>query len=511
MSYRALLSFVLAAIAVSTPLCAAADDPLPSVETVQANLRHAEGTIAPQYRETATVTNSNGATSTVTELHRGDDERDTFDDGPIHTEEGTFEGRGWDLDANGIVTTWKGGAPATASTASDTDDETTVDTSIERAPGGANLVLVGHTPTGYATRRYLDPTTWRVVRVEHFIGDRRTSVTTFDDVRADNGRTFAHHWRTVSENARSWSDGQITAYLPGPIAAADVAIPAARRQLVEFPTGATSVDLPATFDDEEIIVRVTIGGRGLDLALDSGAGTMVLDRSVAESLGLATYSPHRETNAGTYTAAEAIVPTMKIGALTLHNLVVDALPWTDEHSESVKVVGLIGYDFFAQLGLRIDYMNQRVTAIAPGSVVPPPQSDTVALDVDLKTHQPQVSLGINGVRTEHWVVDTGDWSQLMVFPPYVRAHPDVLRNEQGHKKLLDLVYNGVGGSFDTRWYQLADLDLGGFHLQGARADLITRTGSYDYGEDGLIGGELLSYFTLLFDDPQHRLYLIPNH
>jgi predicted aspartyl protease len=513
MSYRALFFFAIAAALVAAiPGAVAADDGLPTVAALEDKLRTAHGTLAPQYRETIVETNSAGGTSAEVYLRRGDDERTTWDSGPLHTGSGTSAGRWWDMDENGIVTVGETGvnaAPAEGSVA--LVDDTRDDTHVERATNGPDLVLVSQTPQGYVRRQIVDPTSWTVVRIERFAGKRALSVTTSDDVRTDNGRTFAHHWHTEDLLAHAWTDDHVTAYTPTTITASDVTMPANRRQLVTFPTGATSVDLPATFTDEEIVVRVRINHRGLDLVLDSGSSGIVLDKNVVASLGLPTHDPHFETNAGSYSAAQSIVPEMTIGSLTLRDVAVDVLPESNEQNETVKTVGLLGYDFFAQLALRIDYTGQKVTAIMPTAFVPPTQSDTVELTTDLEQHVPRITLGINGVHTDRWIVDTGNWSQLIVAPPFARAHPDVLQNERGYKKLLDVDYQGVGGSFDTRWYELADLDLGGFHLQGARADVVIQNGIYENGDDGAIGGELLSYFTLVFDDPQHRLYLIPNH
>src|SRR5476649_640138 len=94
---------------------------------------------------------------------------------------------------------------------------------------------------------------------------------------------------------------------PGPDATPPPPVPSAiahRRPLaVEFPPGVESVEIPSQFDGMHVIVRLTVNGRGLDLALDTGAPSITLDQQVANELGLTAFGQRSVLAAQRYTTA----------------------------------------------------------------------------------------------------------------------------------------------------------------------------------------------------------------
>ncbi|HTJ27533.1 MAG TPA: retropepsin-like aspartic protease, partial [Candidatus Limnocylindria bacterium] len=135
-----------------------------------------------------------------------------------------------------------------------------------------------------------------------------------------------------------------------PVTDDELAIAPPRRMLVTFPAGVHSVVLPTTFQgyqQSRIDVRVTINGRGLDFVLDTGASGITLDATVAKQLGLPAYDTHSTTTAGRYATARTIVPEMRVGDLTMHDVAVQLIPQGWNVGSEVKEVGLLGFDFLA--------------------------------------------------------------------------------------------------------------------------------------------------------------------
>src|ERR1700690_1588674 len=79
---------------------ARADDAQPDLATVQARVKQASAKPA-DWRETIVSTSTDGLTTTVRHLHKGDDWRDIVEQGPFHTEEGEVKGDAWHQNDNG--------------------------------------------------------------------------------------------------------------------------------------------------------------------------------------------------------------------------------------------------------------------------------------------------------------------------------------------------------------------------------------------------------------------------
>ena len=159
--------------------------------------------------------------------------------------------------------------------------------------------------------------------------------------------------------------------------AADVAVPANRRALVEFPAGRTTVRLPARFVHGAIVVRVQIGDRGVDFALDSGSDSIVIDPGTVADLGLHASGLTSEVIAGRVDSSLVRIPEMKIGELRMHDVVADVLPMPFKPANDVRLAGLLGFDFLDATAVTIDFAAQTVDATAPGSLVADPAASQI--------------------------------------------------------------------------------------------------------------------------------------
>jgi clan AA aspartic protease (TIGR02281 family) len=481
---------------------ARADEPQLDLATVQARVKKANAKPA-AWRETIVTTSTDGLTTTVRHLHKGDDWRDIVERGPFHTEEGEVKGDAWHQNDNG-QTVADQPDPGHAA-----PEKTTTTLTRVHAPVEAYVIaeLNAH---GWGDKEYVDPATWLVVRREA-IGASGIVVTTYDDIRPDAGRTFAHHWITKSDYSRTTRESRITAYGADDVSADDVAMPPNRRNLVTFPNGVSSVTLPTQFGSEHVFVRVTINGRGLDFILDTGAGEITLDNEVARQLGLTAYGAHSTITAGRYTTARTIVPEMRVGQLAMKDVAVQLVPDGTNMTYGVKTVGLLGFDFLAELGVTIDYEHERVTAVPEPSYAAPEAKHVIPLDVRIGDGSPQVSAFVNGALGERFTVDTGAGGSFMIFDTFARKHPEALRDEGGGDEYARAMrFNGVGGHIDTKPYQIKSLKLGPISFNDFVGYRVMSASSYEGEDDGLIGADFLKLFTVGLDYANSRLYLVPN-
>jgi clan AA aspartic protease (TIGR02281 family) len=485
-------------LALGAPALPAADG-VPDLATIRENIRAAAGPMPQVFREVDETVSSNGTRTVEHAYVKGADRRYTFDAGRFHTERGIDGRKSWHMNDNGQVVVDEPDPGLAAR------EQTTTTVTAIRTPVEGFLVATLNV-RGFGFKEYVDGTAWRTVRREQ-ITPNGTIVTVYDDARLDHGRAFAHHVRTENGYARTTADLHVVDYVPDDVAAADVAMPKPRRTLVEFPAGVSSVELPAKFGRSHIYVRVTIGDRGLDFVLDSGASGITIDSTVAHELGLPSYQQHSAVTAGRYTTARTIVPEMHVGDLVMHDVAAQVIPQGWKPTEGVKEVGLLGFDFLAELGVTIDYEHQRVTVVPDAAYVPPGDPQTIPLDVRVSAGQPRTTISVNGALGERWILDTGGSTSVIIFDYFARVHPEALGSEFGGS---DYRFKGIGGAVDTQPVLISSLKLANANFGGFLGYRVVGNGTYAQNDDGVVGVEFLRMFTLGFDYPHNKVYLVPN-
>ena len=480
-----------------------ADEAVPDSATIRENVSHAGGPIPNAWREQTITTYSDGETSTTTRLQRGRDFKEIVQTGPFRTERGALRNETWHQNDNG-QTIIDQPDPGLATREAMTTTVARVHTPVEA------YVVATLNHGGFGSKEYVDPATWRLVRYES-VGVNGTVTTTYDDFREDRGRTFAHHWHVDNAYAHTTSDTKVDLYDTAPVADADLAMPNSRRNLVEFPAGVTSVVLPTQFGRSHVIVRVMIGDRGLDFVLDTGSSGITIDEAVAKQLELPLHLQRSAVTAQRYTTSRTVIPEMRVGELVMRNVAAQVIPqgWSEQNG-NVKTVGLLGFDFLAELGVTIDYEKERVTVVPEPAYNPPSTPRTTALEVRIGTGQPMTTVAINGAVGERFLLDTGGVGTFMIFDYFARRYPDALKDEGAGARSRPVQFSGVGGAIGTRPYQIARLQLGNILFTDFVGYRVISRGTYASATDGLIGADFLRLFTLGIDYANERIYLTPN-
>ena len=479
--------------------------------------------------------NEYGLGGTFYDITRGDDYRDIETLGGITTQTGRLQGQRWRQNENGVTllvrgvhhrseTSWQ----SLRAAANESSPDVRLIGEVEQ-PTEAYVVEV-HPAAGRRMWIFYGKKSHLIERTQASYPDGNVTVT-YSDFHDVNGVKKAWHVHTTDGYAPNDEDDVTTSDQVNTIIADDMLkMPSVSRNPVEFPAGKNVVQLPARIVDGHIIIRVTVNGRGLDFALDSGADGIVFDSAISRQLGLQMRGESMQTDAGTYEQSEAVVPEMSVGDLKMHNIIVDSVPLQWRQDEKTKMVGLLGFDFFAGAVLKIDYEHGTVAAIQPDAFSPPPTA--VQVDATIDDGVPLVAARVNEALGEHFVVDTGS-PATVVFSGFANSHSrDVIDASGGaleHKFLTDVdwqnltadeqeqlegsgVYGeGVGGELHMRLIQLASFITGGVNFNGEGV-LLTKDASAFEGEDldGLIGYDILNWFTLYFDYFNSRIVFEPN-
>ena len=466
---------------------------------------------------------SGGLDGTFTETFEGGDWSANEHLGSFTTRFGSKAGVQWRQDENGVTLTLKG-----AHRAQQITDFAIAHAFQNPAKPGAGVRLLGespepsaayvvevHPPGGNPAWLFLDASSGQLVRREQMVDERRLTET-YDDFRITNGTTEPWHGR-ISIGAATddlvWTTSSERVDVP--LDADQVAIPPDTRQLVQFPPSASTVSLPARIVDRHVILRVMIGGRGYDFLLDTGSSTISVDDEIVSSLRLTSHRHTTMSIAGPVSQSEAIIPEMDIGDLRMRDVVVSASPFRYHPETTTRVVGVIGFDFFAGAVVHIDYPHGIAEAMVPASFQVPSKPDTI-LDATLDDRVPLVSATVGGV-AGNFIFDTGA-DLVILFTRFTQAHPtatiDQGRGDAMIKKLpLDTAVGtyGVEGFVPLWPVEIQSMDFGGIGFPDC---LVYRTQFASPFEaedvDGIIGQEFLRYFDIYVDYRNARIILVPD-
>src|SRR5271166_4750591 len=434
---------LLAVLLLTTPLAARADldtrtTPPDGIQTTTATLADvlAQNAKAEGKRLTSFSTrieewsiSGGGFESTSRTVWSGKDYKTIEHRGPFTEEDGRIGGVHWEQNANGILVIM-GGVHQEGE-----HFEAAIAAARAGAPGDAVKLLgeVSSPVSAYVVevRPAGDPPTWLffdktsglLVRQEALFDGIRTT-DTYEDFRTTGGAVVAHTVRETNGDTPSDTTSTLKfLQVDVPVQASAINLPATRADVVQFPAGATSVQLPVSMPIDpakrtinltierstyksHIVVRVTINGRGLDFVLDSGASGILIDKDVAEQLGLQRYGVLGQTLEGQADRSRVIIPEMHVGDLVMKNIAAYSVPFEMRTTDTEKVVGLLGFDFIASVGLKVDWDKGQVIAYPPGTMPMPDTAITVPLKLDDLV--PDVSVSVGDAASDHFVLDTGD-------------------------------------------------------------------------------------------------------
>ena len=493
---------ITAIVAVSGIAVASGD--LPNALVIDARIKAAEGTPPPSYRETFDES-AYGLLFHSVFVARNEDYREMTDVGPFHEAEGRYRGETWHQNQNGETIP---NVPDPGNVKPDV--YTTTVTQIAQPVAGYAIARID--AAGYGSKRYVDGSSWQVVRLDE-IRASGTIITRYDDFRTVSGRTIPFHVTFDDGHPENDRDRRITSFEPMTVADTDLMVPPSRRTFLVFPAGRNTVSLPVREDHGKFFVRVDVAGRGLDLLLDSGAAGIALEDGVAKQLGLAEYgSVSNGVNAGRYRQTSAIVPLMKVGDIAMHDVVIHTVPSVNESDASgdVRAVGLLGFDFIAGAVLKLDYAAGTVTAIDETSFVPPGEAGAFDLDLRLRDSEPLVSIAVNGAPGERFLIDTGGYGSLLIFDRFARRNGSALVDEGGGGPRRNVRLNGIGGEIPIRPYQLKHITFGPVGFTDFLTFVVTRRNAYDSGMDGAIGPDFLRIFDVYLDYDHAKAYFVLN-
>jgi hypothetical protein len=280
-------------------------------------------------------------------------------------------------------------------------------------------------------------------------------------------------------------------------------------EMAHFGGGRSETDpVPFTFyNSNRIYIPGQVNGHAVDLLLDSGAGTTVLDTHYADSIGLETEGKGVANGTGGQAGvAFAHDVRVTIGNMTLRVPTVAVIDLSGVAKRlGMPMPAILGADVFKQLIVDLDFGRRTIAFHDPAGFTVPAGAVTVPATQGggLRTVPVRIE---NGPEVQV-AFDIGNGGPLLIYPSYWQSH-----HLLSHRTVSAHLSGGVGGARQEKVITVKRLTFAGHTFHNVPA-VLSSPGVQAVDADrsaGNVGLPVYSRFRLMTDYPHDRLYLIPN-
>lgn len=262
-------------------------------------------------------------------------------------------------------------------------------------------------------------------------------------------------------------------------------------------------------DGKYLYVEGAIDGTPTDIVLDSGAGITVVDKALADRLGIVGDQEITAQGVGgarSVKLAENV--TIRLGSVTLAPMTVAILDLEEVHQKlGRRMPVILGKELFHAHPVTIDYAARRVIVHDPDHFVAPAGATSVPTKSIEQGHV-AIEAQLEDLPSAWFMVDTGSGGSVDFHVPYVAANSLLQRYpRQGAQQA-----SGVGGSHVERVVVARSFKLGGQTFRSVPVALATEgEGAFAASSSsGTIGAGLLSRFVITFDLANDRMFFEPG-
>ena len=277
-----------------------------------------------------------------------------------------------------------------------------------------------------------------------------------------------------------------------------------------------SVPLEIAGENYVLIKARVDGSEPLTFLLDSGGGSgLVLYYKAAEALKLKSAGKGKGGGAGesTFETASIKGASLSLSGVTMNNQTFVVFPPEKNGMTGGRAVdGVIGYSLFSRYVVEIDYQSRVVNLYEPALYQYTGGGESIPLNIlsNVPFVRMQVPLAGRKPLEGRFIVDTGAGRFALILNTPLVASNNLLAVPQ--KTITEPGASGVGGEVKLIAGRWPGLQIGHFTLTDPVIHFAQdKKGAFASSDfSGVIGGELLSRFKVIFDYAHKRMILEPN-
>lgn len=290
----------------------------------------------------------------------------------------------------------------------------------------------------------------------------------------------------------------------------------ARAQYFDLEGSRKHVTIPFRMIRDMVIIQLSINDKGpFNFILDTGVGLMLItDPKLVDSIHVLNKRTIKMSGLGEGEDYEAYVtPPLKIDIPGLVSYDVGAAILKTDHFglsnySGLPVHGLLGYEFFSNLAVKVDFSDSTLTVSKPKDARFFRKGNKVPISIEDRKPYLRAKIAFaNGVKTTaKLIVDLGAGHPLSL--------ENMIKNHGLPRKFISANLGvGLTGPITGFLSRVDEVEIGKYHLK----NIITsfpeenKNSAVSVQRDGNLGLGILKRFNLIIDYPDSTLYLKPGN
>jgi Aspartyl protease len=269
-----------------------------------------------------------------------------------------------------------------------------------------------------------------------------------------------------------------------------------------FASAKNTATFPFEWREGMIFIPVSISGsQTLHFVLDTGSTRILIDKSIANSLGLKGAESGSLQGAGTGRIATEALHHIDLDFPDLQSkdyecVTADLAPL--EQTLKTKVDGILGYEVFSRFVITVDFKAKQLTVTLPSAFLAPEGAEELPIAIHDKWAFVKGTLVLPGpvAVSDSFLIDSG--SSDAVDHPIVKTMQSRTTSKSGI---------GLGAPTDGAIARADSFRIGTFTV---KKPILSCCGATE-DRSRLIGTEVLRHFLVTFDYPGARLFLAPQN
>ncbi|HVT10970.1 MAG TPA: aspartyl protease family protein [Fimbriimonadaceae bacterium] len=257
-----------------------------------------------------------------------------------------------------------------------------------------------------------------------------------------------------------------------------------------------------------IYVPAEIGGHKTSVILDSGAGTAVMEKDLADEWNLPSAGEVPVGGVGKERVMGKLLKDVKVSVGEVKTPMRIALPLLSlAAAEGRRLDSIIGFEFFKSHVVEVDYAKRHVRIFGPDG----PASSGKAVPVRIVNNHPHITteIAISGkTYSMETMIDSGA-SGSGLTARFVKNNPF-----QVPTTAKTVIGGGVGGFIEGTLFRPDSVTIGGVSLAKPIMTMTTEGAGGSPGAASLydlsVGADLLKRFKVTFDYPHNRMIFEPS-
>ena len=281
---------------------------------------------------------------------------------------------------------------------------------------------------------------------------------------------------------------------------------------------ASKVVIPFKLINNLIFIPININGAELTFMLDTGVTENTIFSLENKEITLSSMEKMKFSGLGGNKSIEGYksdLNTGKIGKNFINDSLMVYIIQDEEFNISshigIPVNGFIGYHFFKDYPIIIDYTSKKITVFKDRALFEKKIKKFDEFPISIEKNKPYILADVemtNEKKSSKLLIDIGNSDPIWLFPVLIK---DFVYNRPN---IEDFLGRGFNGDIYGKRSRIHQLDLGKFKfekpLTAMPDEFSIQHINLAKDRKGSIGGEIMRRFTVAFDYKNEKLYLRKN-